>query len=297
MSTEPVLVVGYIWKNGAPHLQVRGSTLDTPTRDMPIPESFYLRKLVQRHCVGWINFDRMEIMPCPDKAELDGRETQCNACRQREGFLPCVMCNGINCPPLKPAVERYCHQPHHLYLACFGDQQVKVGTASHARKHLRILEQGPLYATYVASAPGPKIKQIENAVSQLGYTEMMRRANKLSLLTSGMQESEAKRLVLTAFQDIQRRISPAFSQYFHEPEQAEKPPMALAARNFARLEELQAPPEETFGGRLLAASGSFVVLDDGVNATVLDLVGLKSWMVKLDPDEQPPLRAKQLSLF
>lgn len=295
MFPKKCLVVGYTWKNDAIYLQVRDLGAQAPVQDLLLSGEFCFRILNERRCIGWIDFGRSEIMSCPDMAVI--KRYQCDACRQREGFMPCVMCNGFNCPPLKPAVEAYCRQTHHLYLASFGDNNIKVGTTSASRKYIRLLDQGPLAAAYVATAPGPTIKQMEYNVSRLGYTEAMRRTQKRALLSSGMSENEARQLVLTALEDITRHISQVYQTYFHVPEFFERPPMAIASREFSVLDEIVPKSGEVISGQVLAANGHTLILGEKVAPVTLDLADLKSWIIEINPLDPKPVRTKQLPLF
>lgn len=287
-------VIGYTWRKDGIYLLVREPRPGSPGQELKLNGEVYLRKINDRRCVGWIDFTRLELMPCPDNTRSI---TQCESCKQREGFIQCVMCNGFSCPPLKPSVQEYCRQEHHLYLACFGDNRVKVGTASNARKKIRIWEQGPLAAVYVASAPGPTIKQIEHVVSGLGYAEAMQRSEKKVLLTSGMEVRQAENLIVAALQDIRHKISSSYLRYFHEPESAERPRLAVMSRTFSAVDNVVADVNQIIGGQIVAASGGLLIFEDNVGPFVLDLATLKSWLIEVNPDGPRPVRNKQLSLF
>ncbi|MCI0712425.1 MAG: DUF2797 domain-containing protein [Chloroflexi bacterium] len=293
MDSKQLHVIGYTWKDERIFLEVCELTSNATTTFIPIEEAFIFKKTQQRRCIGWIDFENKERQPCPDLATVK----QCDFCKQREGFLPCVMCNGFDCPPLKPSVEAYCQRPHSLYLACFGSDRVKVGTASEGRKYVRLHEQGPLAAMLVAKASGPLIKQMEAIISRMGYTEAMRTSTKQKLLTSGMTENEAKQHLLKALEDILSRIPVQYETYFQEPEHVKIPPLALAARQFRELEALKPEVDQILGGHVVAASGNFLVFQDNVGAMTLDLSALRSWVIEMNPDGQPAKRTKQLSLF
>lgn len=290
-------VIGYTWSAEAIFLQVRDLKPNSPTQNISMGEGdeFVFRKSSERRCIGWIDFDKLEIMSCPDIAS--GDFSQCDACRFREGFMKCVVCNGYQCPTLKPSVERYCRQLHHLYLACFGDEQVKVGTASDVRKQTRLYDQGPLCAMYVAMGPGPTIKQIEANVSKMGYTESMTKKRKQELLASNMTFEESYQLVLTALKDITTRIIPKYEGYFHEPELLNMPALSIAARKHKDFDILNPEPDKILGGQVIGASGNTLLLKDNAGLVTLDLSSFKSWIVELNPQGPRTERVKQLSLF
>lgn len=293
MVSKLVHVIGYAWRDNQVFLEVQDLTSNASTTFIPIEETFIFKKTGQQQCIGWIDFENKERQPCPDMASVQ----QCDACQQREGFLPCVICNGFNCPTLKPAIEAYCQRPHSLYLACFGSDRVKVGTASEGRKYVRLHEQGPLAAMFIAKASGPLIKQMETIISRMGYTETMRRSTKQKLLTSGMTEHEARQNLIDALKDIIPRLPVQYEMYLHEPQHVKVPPRSLAARRFNELDILKPAVNRIVGGKVAAASGSFVVFQDDVGAMSLDLAELRSWVIEIDPHGQPAKRTKQLSMF
>jgi hypothetical protein len=293
MDSKRVHVIGYAWRDNQIFLEVRELTSNASTIFIPIEESFVFKKTKQRQCIGWIDFENKERQPCPDKASVK----QCDSCKQREGFLPCVICNGFDCPPLKAVIEAYCQRPHSLYLACFGSDRVKVGTASEGRKYTRLHEQGAFAGMFIAKATGPLIKQMEATISRMGYTEIMRRSTKQKLLTSGMSESEAKQNLIDSYKDIVPRLPAQYEMYLHEPEHVKMPRLALAARKFQELDMLKPAVNRMVGGKVVAASGSFLIFQDGVGAMTLDLAELRSWVIEIDPHGQPARRTKQLSLF
>lgn len=211
--------------------------------------------------------------------------------------MKCVMCNGYQCPSLKPSVEKYCRQLHHLYLACFGDEQVKVGTASNVRKEVRLYEQGPLCAIYVAKAPGPTIKQIEATVSKMGYTEAMTKKRKQELLASKMTIEEGRHLVVEALEDIISRISPTYEGFFHEPEVLTMPEVSIVARKYEEFDILNPELDKILGGKVMGASGNTLLLKDNAGILTLDLSLLKSWIIEINPQGPRTERVKQLSLF
>ena len=143
---ERALVVGFTWIDGSVHL--RSWAGDRSALGLRLLEGeVCFRVLAGKHCVGWN--DGEGLRSCPDRA-LATRGTACETCGSRDAFRPCMTCDGFRCPRLSVEMHTWCRQTHHLYLACFGDSTIKVGTASDARKSQRIIEQGPLAAAVEA---------------------------------------------------------------------------------------------------------------------------------------------------
>jgi hypothetical protein len=273
------ILAGYAWKDEEVELELHdlGSSRAV---NVPVGSNLAFRIVDDRRCSGRIDFRELRRVPCEQKAILE-TGVQCAACRKREGFAECIRCDGLDCPPLAPAVQRYCTGTHHLYLATFGGPEVKVGTASQPRRRARLLEQGALVAAYVATAPGPEIKQLERAVASLGYPTAMRRQEKLALLDSGVGEDEAEAAILATLDKISRRLPPSTGDALHAPELMHQPPPARRARSYSYLQSLPLRPGETVSGQVLGVAGSLVVLDDGGGPAALDLAGLRSRVIEL----------------
>ncbi|MEO1272660.1 MAG: DUF2797 domain-containing protein, partial [Myxococcota bacterium] len=188
---------------------------------------------------------------------------------------------------------------HHLYLACFGSDTIKVGTASDGRRLARLLDQGPLAAAWIARGPGPAIKRLEHRVGRLGYRERMRRDEKRRLLASPMTIAQAQGRITQALGDIRDRLAPTHQTLIHPCEFADFPTLAHQARAYDRLEELIPLPHRHVGGRILGASGSVVVLldeNEDVPGT-LDLRELVGFYLNLEPDGPRWRPARQLTLL
>ena len=273
------ILAGYTWSDEEVELELHDLGSDR-TENLAVGSDLAFRILDDRRCSGRIDFGELRRVPCEEKVAL-GAGVQCASCRKREGFAECIRCDGLDCPPLAPPVQRYCTGTHHLYLATFGGSEVKVGTASEPRRRARLLEQGALVAAYVATAPGPEIKQLERAVGSLGYPTAMRRQEKLALLESGVSEEEAEAAVLTALGEIVRSLPASMQDTLHSPETMRQPELARRARSYSYLQSLPLRPGETVAGRVLGVAGSLVVLDDGGGATALDLASLRSRVIEL----------------
>jgi hypothetical protein len=193
-------------------------------------------------------------------------------------------------------MRRYCRQDHHLYLACFGDATIKVGTASHPRRVRRIVEQGPLFAARVAQAEGPVVKQMERALSQGPFTETMRRSRKTALLSGAMSIEEAEALVLDAASRLKQELPGWMHAHLHPPQPVPQPAFAVASRSLS-VQPLEQLDEMVLEGEVVGAVGHVVFLDDGDGVFALDLGALKGRMLDWEPDDAAKKPVVQLGLF
>lgn len=275
-------VVGYGWHEGVPRLRLAGR------EPLVLDGSIRLQLTSRRQCIGWRDRAAGERRPCPTAADPGGQ--QCLPCSRREGFWECMTCDGFDCPPLSPAMARYCQQDHVLYLANFG-LTIKVGTASWPRRWARPFEQGPLVAARVAVGPGPVIKQIEALSAAMGYAEALRRSQKWREFESPNTPEQARERVLGAFEDIRARLEPGYEALLHPPRFLDLPDWP----DLSFVDLLRAGPGDTIQGQVTGARGHVVVVDDGAGPFAFDAQALVGSFVELDPDGGAPVR--QLGLF
>ncbi|MEZ4236254.1 MAG: DUF2797 domain-containing protein [Myxococcota bacterium] len=288
---ERALVTGFTWIDGAVRLKAfRG---DPPRLDDRLLDGrVCFRILPGRHCTG--RYEGVAV-PCPDAAPAT-RGTTCDACAALDAFRPCMTCDGFRCPRLSPDMLSYCRQRHHLYLACFGDTTIKVGTASHPRRDQRVVEQGPLAAARIAVAPGPTIKQMEHLLVEAGLTETMRRTRKTVLITGSMTEPEARALVLEAAGDAREMLPPRYHRHLHRPELVAQPPLATQSRGLP-VNELKVDDDRVVEGQVVGAVGHVLFVEDGDGCFALDLGALKGRWIEWDPTGPRRRPVAQLGLF
>ena len=286
------LVLGYGWTDERPFLRLRDA-FATDGRTLELRGRFRAQVQGPRRCTGY--YDGEASHPCPGRRTVQ-RGHSCPSCQARDAFRPCMTCDGTRCPPLSPAMRRYCRQDHHLYLACFGDATIKVGTASHPRRVRRIVEQGPLFAARVAQAPGPVIKQMERALSQGRFTETMRRARKTALLAGGMSEDEARARVLEAAAQLDGELPAWTHTHLHPPVPVPQPALAVASRALP-VQPLELLDDALLDGEVVGAVGHVLFLDDGDGVFALDLGALKGRMLEWEPEDDAKKPVVQLGLF
>ncbi len=286
-----VLGLGYGWRDGHPFLRVR-HLHDHAVHTLAMGGEVRLQVTAERRCTGY--YDGTVSHPCPDGARLR-TGVACEACQLRDAFRPCMRCDGSRCPRLSPAMRRYCQQDHHLYLACFGDDTIKVGTASHPRRRQRIVEQGPLAAVRVACGEGPAIKRMERMLSQGVFTETMRRSRKTALLAGSMSPDEARERVLDAAATLGDVLPDSYHDYLHPPEVVEPPALAAASRSL-QVQPVQLHDDVVIAGQVVGAVGHVVFVEDDDGVFAFDLGELKARVIELSPQggKKPVV---QLGLF
>jgi hypothetical protein len=141
-----------------------------------------------RYCLGFHRVhgrDDRSWVRCADQAPAD-RGSQCSRCFAQDDlrFMHDIHRSGIAPAGLK----RYLDQPHWLYVATFADGATKVGTASHLRKHVRLVEQGAIVAQFVAhAANGRVVRVLEDEVTRtVGLQQAVRSSAKAASLCAPM---------------------------------------------------------------------------------------------------------------
>ena len=288
-----VLVVGWTWDDGGVVLRSWGGGESLVPKSEPLTGNLSFRIEPGRFCTG--HHDGDQWRPCPEQA-VATRGTRCGPCTQRDAFRPCMTCDGLRCPRLSRAMLNYCQSDHHLYLACFGDETVKVGTASHRRRDQRIIEQGPLAAARVARAMGPRIKQMEALLVGSGFTETMRRSRKTSLMRGSMSESAARDQVTDAARSLEAILPSDYHPDLHAPVFVDPPPLAVKSRSLA-INELRVEDDRVVEGEVIGAIGHLLFLQDGDGCFALDLGALRSRWIEWDPPGPRRRAEAQLGLF
>ena len=288
------LITGYGWRDGVPVLKWREREGRGRVREESVLGDLRLG-IGAKRCTGYR--EGRQSMPCPDAATPTGKT--CPACLMRDTFRPCLICDGFACPRLVPSVRESCRQTHHLYLASFGGEEVKVGTASDPRRTARLVEQGPLFAVRIASGPGPRIKQLEHVASTKTHAvEGARRSRKLALLRGNMRSEDARERVMAVFSDVRAVAGPDYDALFHVPEVVFMPPLARETRASLRGEpELPVEEGARLEGRVTGAVGHVAVIEEPAGRFLLDLGELAGRLVDPDPPRTVRRSTVQLGLF
>lgn len=182
-----------------------------------IPPKINLKCLHERFCIGTINPLTMKYVSCNNKVDLNN--CQCNRCKFMFEFYKCVRCHGNDCDIHNKVSKDYCDTPHLVYIAYFPGNKLKVGTASMQRKEARLLEQGALYAIYIAKTPDGKIaRQIEKEIISNGMPSMVSTSYKMKNLTYNDDCGHIQETLFNKYNDIKKIISQNNAKYLINPE-------------------------------------------------------------------------------
>lgn len=287
-------VTGYTWRDGAPLLRWRSPQGQPGEKRLMGPLHLALH---DKRCVGFRKGS--QHVACPEERAVTGK--QCPRCQAADEMRPCLTCDGFRCPSnLPPQVERSCLGHQHLYLACFGAEPLKVGTASHSRRIARPVEQGPLAVAWVASGPGRHIKQLEHLLSsQTELTEHMQRSQKLRLLASPMGVEEARDLIVTTWARVRTVLRDIDEPLCHDtPQFVPLPPIATRTREaLAGVALLPLEEGRLISGEVIGGVGHLALLEEPAGRFLLDLGALTGHRVDPDPPRGLKRPRVQLSLL
>ena len=284
-----VHITGYGWSEGTPHLR------RTDGEPLALCGHVAFRVEGHRRCIGWWDPADGVHRPCAEPGDtVPTSGPQCVACSRREGTWECMTCDGFACPPLHPSVARRCQGEHVLYLACFGDLPIKVGTAAAHRRNVRLEEQGAQAAAHVALGPGPVIKQMEALAVRLGLAEAFQRSVKWRLFRQPpAPAARVEAWILEAARLLAGGLPDSYAPHLHAPRFVPLPPPP----DMAGLELIRIEPGALVAGDACAGRGHILVLRDQAGPFALDLGTLRGHRLDLDPGEDARPPARQLGLF
>lgn len=193
-DADPLLVHGVAWASATPQLEVSSFTDDAPH---PIP--LLGRRLAfsvdpARYCLGFREHtDAGSRHRLCDGSRLATTGHQCERCAARDTsrFMHHAHRGGYVPDTMNAALA----QPHWLYIATFADGTSKVGTATDARKRIRLDEQGAVRATYLTrAADGYAVRHLEDAVTaEAGIAQTKHKSAKLAALAQALPLDEVAR--------------------------------------------------------------------------------------------------------
>ncbi|ACU73683.1 conserved hypothetical protein [Catenulispora acidiphila DSM 44928] len=141
----------------------------------------------RRRCIGW-TAPGTGRTPCADNAEIDGAATlaQCPACQNRDHGLAI-------------ARDRITDdgRSYQLYLAWFAPGMLKVGITGVQRGVARLLEQGAIGYTVIATGTLPAARRAEITVSASGLAKERYRSRAKVEAWWGLPETDGLRSALT----------------------------------------------------------------------------------------------------
>lgn len=110
---------------------------------------------------------------------------------------------------LDPSIVEHLQQANQLYLACFRDGSIKVGTSTLSRIETRLTEQGAWRALIVAdSTDGYAVRIIEDIITErIGVTQAVAATRKLAGLANPVDEASLDAALDSAQQKVHEIIA------------------------------------------------------------------------------------------
>lgn len=257
-----------------------------------------IKKTMEKHCKEYYDLIKKEMVPCKSFTNLtESGYSQCKECQEKSGFDLCLGCNGSTCQTNSNKARIFCHEGHHVYLAYFANDKLKVGTAASYRKYERILEQGALYSIFLAQTPNGRIaRQIESQISKLGITSRVNSSYKMNNFIIDMEQEEIDRMLMQEYESILRNIDERFKKYFIKPEYnnfiniSDKVRQNLLEESrqlnlfggmddptHKEYEKISKP--EYISGEIQTTVGSLILLKNENKYSVVNMKSLEGWMV------------------
>lgn len=173
-----------------------------------------------KKCKGYYDLQKREYIPCQNfSKDFDNSIHQCEDCRKLSCFDKCIGCDGFECRTSNDISKIFCNQKHIVYLALFGNDRIKVGTAAEYRKYSRILDQGAVASVFIAETPTGKIARlIEHKISKLGYTLQVQSNYKINNLVIQKNKDEIKEFLEKEYEKIKTQLSIDLTKFFIKPE-------------------------------------------------------------------------------
>jgi hypothetical protein len=167
--SDSLVITGLTWASGGPEVRLRRNAAASVLEPLG---TFCARYTAgpdsTRWCIGHKPFRDSGVAweDCDRTPLHDGRT--CDRCAASDATFASQLHHAHNKAPgeLDAAVLKHLQQPNELYLACFRDGSIKVGTSTEHRLQTRLTEQGAWKARVVASATdGFAVRSIEDRVT------------------------------------------------------------------------------------------------------------------------------------
>ncbi len=179
-----------------------------------------IKKTSIKRCNGYYDLLKRKYIPCKNfDNKIEEECYQCEICKELSGFSDCLGCNGKYCKTKSLVAKEFCNQKHIVYIALFGNDVLKVGTAAEYRKYSRIQEQGAIASMFIAITDTGKIARfLESYISSLGYTLQVRSNYKINNLVIDKNENEVIHLLKNEYNEIRKKLPETLKKYLIEPE-------------------------------------------------------------------------------
>jgi len=185
MENSIKILSGYGYNADGPYFvidEINGK-LATRIHQTIIGHDFTIRPLSFRYCIGSYDLKTFHSVPCPHISSMTNKKgIVCFECSKSNSFNPSFYNVPVSSLSLKQ--QEYNLRPHHVYLALFGEHQVKVGISQKKRHLTRWLEQGARVATVIFECDNAYLaREIEEKISkELRLAETIRSDQKRQYL-------------------------------------------------------------------------------------------------------------------
>lgn len=205
---------GIKWINNVPRLLLYN--LETKQMELKnINNNISIKKTNQKICNGYYDLLKREYKKCNNLCE---NEKTCDECKKLSGFGNCLGCDGMSCKANNDIALKFCNQPHVIYIALFGNNKFKVGTAAEYRKYERILEQGAIASMFIAKTPTGKLARlIEHKIGTFGPTLQVNSNYKIQNLVIEKDKYEIKNILEKEYNEIKNLLPDILKQYLINP--------------------------------------------------------------------------------
>lgn len=185
-----------------------------------VKDNIFIKKTDIKKCNGYYDLTTHKYIVCPNfSKEISNNVKQCDTCSKITGFNDCLGCNGRVCRNTNKIARDFCNQKHVVYIALFGNDKMKVGTAAEYRKYSRILEQGAIASMFIAeTSNGKQARFIEHTISKLGYVLQVNSLFKIKNIIIDKERDEINSILKNEYKKILSLISDSFKDFFINPE-------------------------------------------------------------------------------
>jgi len=206
-------------------------------------------------------------------------------------------CIGDNCKTNSDKAKKFCEEQHHVYLAYFANDKLKVGTAASYRRYERLLEQGAIYSIFLAKVPNGRLaRKIECEISKLGVTTRVNSSYKINNFIIDRNQEEIERMLMNEYETILQKVSEESKKFFIKPEYNNFTDISDRVRKSLVEESRQLnlfggidEPEhreydkvlkpEKVDGTIKAVVGNLMLLEKNNKYSVVNMKNLEGWVV------------------
>ena len=210
---------GIKWLNNIPYFLF----FDLNSRKMEKMEASGFVNIIRtdiRKCNGYYDLLERSYVPCVNfDKELSLQASQCEDCKKLSSFELCIRCDGKICRNDNVVAKRFCYQRHIVYIALFGNDKYKVGTAANYRKYARILEQGAVASMFIAETEDGKVaRKLEHIIAQFGFSLQVNSNYKINNLIIDQKREEIYEKFYLQFEKIKQQLPIIFHKYLIDPQ-------------------------------------------------------------------------------